>query len=135
MGDAAIGLVTMHHYNADLDNPANRKLVAAWKEEYGKDSTPDFMGVQGYDGMAAIAHVVQALHGQIDADGAMKALKGWTYDSPRGPIMIDPDTRDIIQNEYLSELVKKDGRLEQKNIGVIEHVKDMCKELKEGRCK
>jgi branched-chain amino acid transport system substrate-binding protein len=134
MGDAAVGLVTMHHYNADLDNPANHKFVAAWKEEYGKNSTPDFMGVQGYDGMAAIAHVVQALHGHIDADGAMKALKGWKYDSPRGPIMIDPDTRDIVMNEYLSELVKKDGRLYQKNIGVIEHVKDMCKELKEGKC-
>jgi branched-chain amino acid transport system substrate-binding protein len=134
MGDAAVGLITMHHYNADLDNPANHKLVAAWKHEYGKDSTPDFMGVQGFDGMAAIAHVVQALHGHIDAGGAIKALEGWRYDSPRGPIMIDPQTRDIVMNEYLSELVKKDGRLYQKQIGVIEHVKDMCKELKEGKC-
>jgi len=48
--------------------------------------------------------------------------------------MIDPATRDIVMNEYLSELVKKDGRLVQKNLGVIEHVKDMCKELKEGKC-
>jgi len=134
MGDAAVGLITMHHYNADLDNPANKRLVAAWKKEYGEDATPDFMGVQGFDGMAAIAHVVQALHGRIDADGALKALKGWKYDSPRGPIMIDPQTRDIVMNEYLSELVKKDGRLVQKNIGVIEHVKDMCKELKSGKC-
>jgi branched-chain amino acid transport system substrate-binding protein len=134
MGDAAVGMITMHHYNADLDNPANKRLVAAWKKEYGEDATPDFMGVQGFDGMAAIAHVVQALHGRIDAEGALKALKGWKYDSPRGPIMIDPQTRDIIMNEYLSELVKKDGRLYQKNIGVIEHVKDMCKELKEGKC-
>jgi len=134
MGANAVGLITVHHYNADLDNAANRRLVAAWKQEYGAGATPDFMGVQGYDGMAAIAHVVRTLNGRIDAEGAMKALKGWKYDSPRGPIMIDPATRDIVMNEYLSELVQKDGRLYQKNIGVIEAVKDMCKELKAGKC-
>ncbi|HEU4644964.1 MAG TPA: ABC transporter substrate-binding protein [Burkholderiales bacterium] len=134
MGKDAVGLITVHHYNADLDNVANRRLVAAWKQEYGADSTPDFMAVQGYDGMAAIAHVVRTLGGRIDAEGAMKALKGWKYDSPRGPISIDPATRDIVMNEYLSELVLKDGRLVQKNIGVIEAVKDMCKELKAGKC-
>jgi branched-chain amino acid transport system substrate-binding protein len=134
MGKDAVGLITAHHYNADLDNAANRRLVAAWREEYGADATPDFMAVQGYDGMAAIAHVVRTLGGRIDAEGAMKALKGWKYDSPRGPISIDPATRDIVMNEYLSELVLKDGRLVQKNIGVIEAVKDMCKELKQGKC-
>jgi branched-chain amino acid transport system substrate-binding protein len=135
MGDDAVGLITMHHYNADLDNPANRRLVAAWRQEYGANTVPDFMGVQGYDGMAAIAHAVTALKGQLDPDKVQAALKGWKYaDSPRGPIMIDPATRDIVMNEYLSELVKKDGRLYQKNIGVITAVKDMCKELKQGKC-
>jgi branched-chain amino acid transport system substrate-binding protein len=135
MGDDAVGLITMHHYNADLENAANKRLVAAWKQEYGANATPDFMGVQGYDGMAAIAHVVTTLKGRVDADGAMQALKGWKFDaSPRGPIMIDPVTRDIVMNEYLSELVKVGGRLVQKNIGVIPAVKDMCKELKEGKC-
>lgn len=135
MGDNAVGLITMHHYNADLVNPANKRLVEAWKKEYGPASTPDFMGVQGYDGMAAIAHVVSTLKGKIDADAAINALRGWKYDSPRGPISIDPRTRDIVMNEYLSEIVKKDGRLFQKNIAVINDVKDMCKELGEGRCK
>jgi branched-chain amino acid transport system substrate-binding protein len=136
MGDNAVGMITIHHYNADLENAANKRLVAAWKKEYGPNSTPDFMGVQGYDGMAAIAHVVTTLKGKVDPDGAMNALKGWKFaDSPRGPIMIDPATRDIVMNEYLSEIIKKDGRLYQKNIGVITAVKDMCKELKEGRCK
>ena len=135
MGDDAVGLITMHHYNADLDNAANRRLVAAWRQEYGANAVPDFMGVQGYDGMAAIAHAVTALKGRMDADQVQAALKGWKYaDSPRGPIMIDPATRDIVMNEYLSELVKKDGRLYQKNIGVITAVKDMCKELKQGKC-
>jgi len=135
MGKDAVGLITMHHYNADLDNPANRRLVAAWKKEYGPEATPDFMGVQGYDGMAAIAHVVRTLNCRIDADKAMAALKGWKYpDSPRGPIMIDPVTRDVVMNEYLSELVMKDGRLYQNTIGTTLAVKDMCKELKVDRC-
>ena len=135
MGDAAVGLITIHHYNADLNNPANKRLVEAWKKEYGPNSTPDFMGVQGYDGMAAIAHVVTTLKGKIDPDAAINALRGWKYDSPRGPISIDPRTRDIVMNEYLSEIVKVGGRLVQKNIGTINSVKDMCKELGEGRCK
>jgi branched-chain amino acid transport system substrate-binding protein len=134
MGSTAVGLITIHHYNADLDNPANRRFVETWKKDYGANATPDFMGVQGYDGMAAIAHVVVALKGKIDADAAINALRGWKFNSPRGPISIDPRTRDIVMSEYLSELVMKDGRLYQKNIGVIKDVKDMCKELKEGRC-
>jgi branched-chain amino acid transport system substrate-binding protein len=135
MGDVAVGLITIHHYNADLDNPENKRFVAAWKKDYGADSNPNFFAVQGYDGMAAIAHVVQTLKGKIDTDKAMAALKGWKFNSPRGPIMIDPDTRDIVMNEYLSEVVKgKDGRLHQKPLGKIEHVKDPCKEFKVGPC-
>ena len=135
MGDDAVGLVTIHHYNADLNNPQNKRFVESWKKDFGADTTPDFMGVQGYDGMAAIAHIVTTLNGKIDADAAINALRGWKYDSPRGPISIDPRTRDIVMNEYLSEVVKTGGRLVQKNIATITAVKDMCKELKEGRCK
>ncbi len=134
MGDEAVGLVTVHHYNADLDNPVNKRLVAAWKKDYGADATPDFMAVQGYDGMAAIAHAVVANKGKVDADSFVNSLRGWKFDSPRGPISIDPRTRDIVMNEYLSEIVKSGGRLVQKNIGVIPAVKDMCKELKVDRC-
>jgi branched-chain amino acid transport system substrate-binding protein len=135
MGPAAVGIITMHHYNADLDNPENKRFVAAWKREYGADTTPDFTSVGGYDAMAAIVHVVQALKGKIDTDKALAALKGWTFDSPRGPIMIDPATRDIVMNEYLSEVVMgSDGKLRQKVIGKIERVKDACKELKIGPC-
>jgi len=134
MGPAAVGLITMHHYHADLDNPENTRFVAAWRKEYGAHSTPDFLAVGGYDGMAAIVHVVQVLKGKIDTDKALAALKGWKFDSPRGPIKIDPDTRDIIMNEYLSEAVMKDGRLFQKVIGKIDAVKDACKEQKIGPC-
>ncbi len=135
MGDDAIGLITIHHYNADLDNPVNKRLVETWKKDYGAAATPDFMAVQGYDGMAAIAHAIVALKGKLDPEKTIEALKGWKFESPRGPIMIDPATRDIVMNEYLSEVVRSGGRLTQKNIGTINAVKDMCKELKEGRCK
>jgi branched-chain amino acid transport system substrate-binding protein len=93
------------------------------------------MGVQGYDGMAAIAHIVTTLKGKIEADAAINSLRGWKYDSPRGPISIDPRTRDIVMNEYVSELIKSGGHLVQKNLATIPAVKDMCKELREGRCK
>jgi branched-chain amino acid transport system substrate-binding protein len=134
MGPAAVGLITMHHYHADLDNPENQRFVGAWRKEYGAHSTPDFLAVGGYDGMAAIVHVVQALKGKIETDKALAVLKGWKFNSPRGPIMIDPDTRDIVMNEYLSEVMMKDGRLVQKVIDRIDAVKDACKEQKIGPC-
>src|SRR5215467_9393423 len=111
MGEAAVGLITMHHYNADLDNPENKRFVASWKKDYGANSTPDFMAVGGYDGMAAIVHAVQATKGKVDSDAALASLKGWKTVTPQGPIMIDPDTRDIVMNEYLSEVIMKDGHL------------------------
>jgi branched-chain amino acid transport system substrate-binding protein len=135
MGDAAVGLITMHHYNVDLDNPENKTFVAEWKKAYGADSTPDFFAVGGYDGMAAIVQAVVALKGKMDGDAAVKALAGWKFASPRGPIMIDPDTRDIIMNEYLVEVVKgSDGKLHQKLLGKIDNVKDACKAQKIAPC-
>ncbi|HZN30800.1 MAG TPA: ABC transporter substrate-binding protein [Xanthobacteraceae bacterium] len=135
MGPAAVGLITMHHYNADLDNPENKRLVAGWKKDYGADSTPDFMAVGGYNGMAAIVHAVQATKGKMGGEEAVASLKGWKFNSPQGPISIDPATRDIIMNEYLAEVVMgSDNKLHQKVIGKIDNVKDTCKELKIGPC-
>jgi branched-chain amino acid transport system substrate-binding protein len=134
MGDAAVGIITMHHYNADLDNPENKKFVAAYKAAYGKDEVPDFVAVQGYDALAAVVHATQATKGKLGGKEAIASLKGWKFESPRGPISIDPVTRDVVMNEYLSEVVKQDGRLVQKQIGKLEAVKDGCKELKLGPC-
>jgi branched-chain amino acid transport system substrate-binding protein len=135
MGDAAVGLVTMLHYYADLDNPQNQRFLAAWKKEYGADSTPDFMAVGAYDGMAAIVHAVQATKGTMDGDAAVKSLLGWKFNSPQGPIMIDPETRDIVMNEYLSEVVKgPDGKLHEKVLSKTDHVKDECKAQAIGPC-
>jgi branched-chain amino acid transport system substrate-binding protein len=135
MGDAAVGLITMHHYNADLDNPENKRFVAAWKKEYGADSTPDFLASGSYNGMAAIVHAIHATKGKMDGTAAVNSLKGWKFNSPQGPISIDPETRDIVMNEYLAEVYKgSDGKLHQKVIGKIDAVKDKCKELKVGPC-
>ncbi len=135
MGAAAVGLITMHHYHADLTNKENQRFVASWKKDYGSNAIPDFMAVGGYDGMAAIVHAVQATKGKVDADKALAALRGWKFASPRGPILIDPDTRDIVMNEYLSEVVMKNGRLFQNTIATVENVKDACKALKIPPCK
>ncbi|MEH2592810.1 ABC transporter substrate-binding protein [Bradyrhizobium sp. AZCC 1721] len=135
MGEAAAGLVTAYHYNADLDHAENQRFVAAWKKEYGADAVPDFFAVGGYDGMAAIVHAILATNGKSDPSEALAALKGWTHDSSRGPIEIDPVTRDVVMNEYLSEVIMQNGRLHQKVIRTIERVKDPCKELKIDPCR
>jgi branched-chain amino acid transport system substrate-binding protein len=93
------------------------------------------MAVGGYDGMALIVDVARKLKGKIETDKALAAAKTFKYNSPRGPISIDPETRDIIMNAYLSEVVKgPDGKLRQKVIATTRNVKDPCKALKVGPC-
>ena len=134
LGDAAVGWITSGHYTADLDTPENKKFVEAWYAEYGDRLRPDFFGVQSWDAMAAIVHVVKTLDGKIDGDKAVAALKGWKYASPRGPISIDPETRDIVQNIYVQKVVKKGDRIGIEVVDTIPSVKDPCKELAVGRC-
>ena len=136
MGDAAIGTIVMSHYAVDLPNAANKAFVAAWHKEYGKDSYPDFMSAQGWDTMAAIFATIKKLDGKV-ADGAkvIETLKGWSHSGPRGKIVIDPATRDVIQDEHAMEVYRKpDGKLGVKVVGTTAQVKDQCKELKLGRC-
>ncbi len=134
MGDDAVGMITMGHYQADYPNAENQAFVAAWKEAYGEESTPDFMAISGWDGMAAIAHAIKTQDGELTPEGTMNALKGWTFASPRGPITIDPDTRDIVMNMHVVEIVKDGDRLKTQVLDTIPQVKDPCKELKVGRC-
>jgi branched-chain amino acid transport system substrate-binding protein len=134
LGDVAVGIVTLGQYQADLDNPANKRFVAAWKEAYGADSTPDFMAAAGYDGMAAIVDAVVAQNGTIDPARTMQIWEGWTFDGPRGKVMIDPKTRDIVQDMKVNEVYAEGGRLHMRTLEVIPQVKDPCKELKVGRC-
>jgi branched-chain amino acid transport system substrate-binding protein len=129
MGDVPVGVVTMHHYSAAGDRPANKAFVAAWKKEYGAGTTPDFLGVQGWDGMAAIYHAIDKTGGKINANSAIKAWKGWKFDSPRGPMMIDPETRDVVNNQYLRRVDKVGGKLQNTEISTLKMVKDPWKIL------
>jgi branched-chain amino acid transport system substrate-binding protein len=136
MGDAAIGLIVMSSYSDDLDTPGNAEFVKAWHEAYGPDSYPDFMSAASMDTMAGIFDVINALHGNLDdAAKVVDTLKGWKHEGFRGPIEIDPQTRDVIQPERAEEVVKKaDGKLGVKVLETYPQVKDECKELKVGRC-
>jgi len=136
MSDAAVGLIVMANYADDLDTPGNKEFVKAWHEAYGPNSYPDYMSASGMDTMAGIFHVINALHGKLD-DGAkvIDVLKGWKHEGVRGPIEIDPQTRDVIQNENAEEVVKKpDGKLGVKVLQTFPQVKDECKVRKLGRC-
>jgi branched-chain amino acid transport system substrate-binding protein len=133
MGDPAIGTITMGHYSAAGDRPANKAFVAAYQAEFGAKEEPSFLVADSYDGMAAIYAVVIAQHGKIDPDKTMELLKGWTYDSPRGPIMIDPETRDIVQNEYLRRVDRVNGQLQNTELETIPMVKDPWKVINKAK--
>jgi branched-chain amino acid transport system substrate-binding protein len=134
MGDTPLGMITMHHYSAAADRPANRAFVAEWRKEYGEQSVPNFQSVAAWDTMDAIYHVVREQKGVLDLDRTMELLKHYTNPhSPRGPISIDPDTRDIVQNEYLREVRKMGGRLANVELETIPNVRDPWKELNKSR--
>jgi len=131
MGDVALGVITAHHYSAAADRPANKAFVAAYKKEYGEKLNPGFMAVGAWDAMEAIYYVIREQKGKIDPDQTMELLKRYTNpNSPRGPISIDPDTRDIVQNEYLREVRRVDGQLANVEIETIATaLKDPWKEF------
>jgi len=137
MGDAAIGTIVMGHYAVDLDNAQNKAFNAEWHKAYGADSYPDFMSAAGWDTMHAIFDTIKKLNGNV-SDGAkfVDAMKGWSADGPRGHVMIDPATRDIVEDEHAMEVYRKpDGKLGERILGTTKAVKDECKVLKVGRCK
>ncbi len=131
MGDVALGVTTVFHYSAAAERPANRRFVEAWKKEYGATSTPNFVAAAAWDGMDAIFYVVKAQKGKIDPDRTMELLKSYSNpNSPRGPISIDPRTRDIVQDEYLREVRRVDGQLANVELETVARaVKDPWKEM------
>ena len=131
MGDVALGVLTVHHYSAAAERPANKAFVAAWKKEYGANETPNFVAVGAYDGAALIVEAIKQQRGKLDPDKTMEIFKQWKNpNSPRGPISIDPETRDIIQPEYLREVRRVNGQLANVEIETLgTAVKDPWKEL------
>lgn len=124
MGDAALGIITTHHYSYAHASALNKAYVQAYAEAYGPDLRPNFMSVGGYDGMAAIYKVIAELKGKIDPDKAMAVLKGMKIDSPRGAIEIDTATRDVVQTVYVRRVETVDGRIVNVEFDKLEQVKD-----------
>src|SRR5881628_1985653 len=131
MGDVAIGVLTVHHYSAAAERPANKAFVAAWKKEYGAGEVPNFLSAGSWDGTAMIFEAIKAQKGKLDPDKTMEIFKRYkNADSPRGPISIDPETRDIVQNEYLREVRKVGGQPANVELETVATaVKDPWKEL------
>jgi branched-chain amino acid transport system substrate-binding protein len=128
-GDAALGVVTSHHYSAAHPSALNKAFVEAFAKAI-PGTRPNFMGVAGYDGMALIYAALEKTKGNTDGDALIGAMKGASWESPRGPISIDADTRDIVQTIYVRKIEKKNGELWNIEFDKIDAVKDPAKAAK-----
>lgn len=124
MGDGALGVVTAHHYSAAHPSALNKKFVEAFKKA-NNGLRPNFMAVGGYDGMRVIYEALKNTKGgQGGGEALLAAMKGQIFESPRGQIYIDAQTRDVVHNIYLRKVEKKDGQLYNVEFDVIKDMKD-----------
>jgi len=124
MGDGTIGLITSFHYSAAHDSPENKAFIKAYVETNGTRLRPNFMACAGYDGMAAIAEALKKTQGSVDPEKLLAAFKGMKLTSPRGPIMIDAETRDIVQTVYIRQVRKVNGVLHNVEFEKFPDVRD-----------
>lgn len=124
IGDAALDVISTHNYSTAHDSPKNKQFVQNFHEVDKSGLVPHFMAAGAYDGMAAIYAAVTKLNGKVTGEKAIEALKGWSTESPRGPIRIDPETRDIVQNIYVRRVEKVNGRLINVEFDSFKDVKD-----------
>jgi branched-chain amino acid transport system substrate-binding protein len=122
MSDAMLGVVTAGHYSAYHQSAMNKKYVEDFKS--ADNLRPNFISVGGWDGMHAIYEALKKTGGKTDGDSLIEAMKGMSWESPRGPISIDPQTRDIVQNIYIRKVEKKNGELYNVEFATVEAVKD-----------
>ena len=125
MGDAGLGIITGYHYDYNHDSPLNRAFVKAFNEAYSRN--PNIYSIGGYDGMHLIYETLKKTGGKTDGDALIAAAKGMAWESPRGPIAIDPETRDIIQTVYIRRVEKVGGQLKNVEFDKVENVKDPVK--------
>jgi branched-chain amino acid transport system substrate-binding protein len=122
VGNAAVGIISVWHYDYSDDPPDNKKFVAAYNAEFKRN--PDFGAVGGYDGMHVIYEALKKAGGKTDGDSLVAAAKGISFESPRGPFQIDPETRDIVQNISVRQVRKVGNDLRNVVIDKVEKVKD-----------
>ncbi len=123
MGDVALGMVTSHPYSASHNSPANKAFVSAFMQQ-SKGIRPNFFGVSGYDGMRVIYEAIKATKGQGDGEALVGAMKGQIFESPRGPMFIDAQTRDVVHNIYIRKVEKVNGQLYNQEFETLKDVKD-----------
>jgi branched-chain amino acid transport system substrate-binding protein len=128
MTDAALGIVTAGHYSAVHASALNRTYVADFERAYGK--RPNFISLGGYDGMHLIFEALKKTGGKTDGDAMIAAMKGMKWESPRGPIEIDPRTRDVVHNEYIRRVERVNGLLSNVEFETYPMVKDPAKEAR-----
>lgn len=129
IGDVALGAITTHHYSAANDSSVNKAFVAAFQAA-NPGMRPNFMAVGGFDGMRLIAEALKKTNGDTNGDKLIEAMKGASWESPRGPITIDPQTRDIVQNIYVRRTEKVGNELFNVQFATIPQVKDPVKARK-----
>jgi branched-chain amino acid transport system substrate-binding protein len=125
MGESMLGVVTAGIYSALHGSPTNKDYVAAFKKAY--NFRPNFISLGGYDGMHLIYEALKKTGGKTDGDALIGAMKGTRWESPRGPISIDPETRDIVQNVYIRKVEKVQGELYNVEFATFDAVKDPLK--------
>jgi len=125
MGDAALGIITSGHYDWNHKSKMNADFVKAYNADYKRN--PDFFSIGAWDGMHLIYAALKKTNGNTDGEALINAAKGMKWESPRGPISIDPDTRDIVQNVYVRKVEKVDGKLVNVVIDTLPNVKDPVK--------
>jgi len=126
MGDVALGILTVSDYDFNHNSPLNHEFVKAYNEEFHRN--PDIYSIGGYDGMHLIYETLKKTGGKTDGDSLIAAAKGMAWESPRGPISIDPETRDIIQTVYIRRVENVGGELRNVEFDKVENVKDPVKE-------
>ncbi|MDR6584723.1 ABC transporter substrate-binding protein [Herbaspirillum sp. BH-1] len=127
MGDSTLGVITTFHYSAAHDSPENKAFLKSFAAANPGAGRPNFMAVAAYDGMNAIYEVSKKLNGKIDGDKAMAILKTMKFMSPRGPIAIDPATRDIVQTVYVRKVEKIGNEAYNVEFDKFENMKDTGK--------
>jgi branched-chain amino acid transport system substrate-binding protein len=125
MGDAAVGIITSFHYDHNHQSAKNKEFVAAFNEAYKRN--PNIFSIGGWDGMHLIYETLKKTSGKTDGEALIAAAKGMSWESPRGPISIDPETRDVVQTVYIRRVEKVGDKTLNVEIGKVENVKDPFK--------
>ena len=122
MGDISLGIITVSDYDYNHQSPMNKEFVKTYNAEFHRN--PDFFSIGGYDGAHLIYAALAKTGGKADGNSLIAAAKGMSWESPRGPIMIDPETRDIVQTVYIRRVEKVGNELLNVEIAAVPNVKD-----------